>query len=293
MCHINIIKRKDEYPDSNINYYMDIVSWNSYSSNDDGEGYIAFGSRKYQIDRSIDKILYKNLQKFHTLITHQRYTTSGYGLNNTHPHESKDFVLQHNGVFLGVGDKDNSDTKIYLEFLQKVFDVEKNILKSVKICSESFKGSYSIVLFDKNTEKVYYYKNSSTSMYILEDKNYIVMSTSEKNLKIAKLFFGIKNSIKEVKSDILYELTTYGLKFNSRIKPKSKVKNVNTTIFDYSKDKTINKSNINNSSVKNNYLDDNRNSFEEYWSDKLNSELLDDINESYYINEYGHRVRTR
>ena len=68
MCHLNIIKRKDEYCDENINYYMDIVSWNSFISNHDGEGFIDFTSRKMLLDRSVNKILYKNLDKFHTLI---------------------------------------------------------------------------------------------------------------------------------------------------------------------------------------------------------------------------------
>ena len=129
MCHLNIIKRKDEYCDENINYYMDIVSWNSFISNHDGEGFIGFTSRKMLLDRSVNKILYKNLDKFHTLITHQRFATSGFNLSNVHPHESKHFIIQHNGVFTGLGDKDKSDTRCYLESLEEHFEKSKDLIK--------------------------------------------------------------------------------------------------------------------------------------------------------------------
>jgi glucosamine 6-phosphate synthetase-like amidotransferase/phosphosugar isomerase protein len=288
VCHINIIKRKDEYCDDNINYYMDIVSWNSFSSNSDGEGYIGFTSRKLLVDRSLSKILYKNLGKFHTLITHQRFATSGFNLSNVHPHESKNFILQHNGVFTGLGDKNVSDTKCYLDKLEEYYSVNNDIIESVKKLSVDIHGSYSIVLLSKKTNRVYYYKNSSTSMYILEDKNYIVMSTSNNNLRIGRLLLNIKSKIKEVKHGILYELTTTGLKFVTRIEPKlKKIKNY-STLNDFHSSKSMT-------------------DYDDYWNDKLNkytdeskyinskwenlTESDIDSDDLYYINDKGERVK--
>lgn len=269
MCHINLIKRKDEYCDTRINFYMDVVSWSSFRSNSDGEGYIGFDSRKFIVDRTIGKIVYNELPAFHTIISHQRYSTSGFTLSNTHPHESKDFILQHNGVFHGIGDKEVSDTKIYLSRFQELYNLTNDILVCIKTLDKEISGSYSIVLFDKNTERIYYYKNSSTAMFILDDKKYLVMSTAKNNLEIAKMYFKMKSSIKEVHSDILYEITTHGLKFLSRIKPKEKkVLHLNTFFA--------------NEFSKNNYDD--------YWNKKMLESTDADLND-YYIDERGKRIR--
>lgn len=288
MCHINIIKRKDEYCDDNINYYMDIVSWNSFSSNDDGEGYIGFTSRKLLVDRSLNKILYKNLGKFHTLITHQRFATSGFNLSNVHPHESKNFILQHNGVFTGLGDKNISDTKCYLDKLEEYYIESNDIITSIKRLSVEIHGSYSIVLLSKKTNRVYYYKNSSTNMYILEDKNYIVMSTSNNNLKIARILLNIKSKIKEVNPDILYELTTTGLKFITRILPK--VKRVKyTSLTDFPSTKAMNDYDNYWNDKLSNYTDESKYIKSKY--DNLNDIDVVDTDDLYYIDDNGRRVK--
>lgn len=232
MCNINIIKRKDEYPDEKINTCMDVISIYSFASNDDGEGYIGITSNHTRTDRSLNKIQYNKLTPFHTLITHQRLTTSGPGINNTHPHEGKNFILQHNGIFHGIGNNDKSDTKIYLETLEQEYKKTLNVIDAIKEVHKKVTGSYSIILYDKNTEKIYYYKNSTTSMYKVEDKKYIAMSTDKKNLKVAKMILGINTGIKEVKDYNIYELTNHGLKFITKIPPRE----YTTTINEYTSD---------------------------------------------------------
>lgn len=211
MCTINLAMRKDEMPDKEINYYMDIVTWNTWLTNDDGEGYIGWNNKGLKSDRNKDKIIYTKLKSFHKLVTHQRFTTSGYGLNNIHPHESKNFMLQHNGIFSGLGDKEKSDTKYYLEKLEKSFSETGDLIKTIKLVNKDTSGSYSIILYEKATGKLYYYKNGSTSMYLLENSEYFFMSTKESSLDYARLMFDIKAKAREVKSHRIYEITSHGL----------------------------------------------------------------------------------
>lgn len=212
MCTINLAMRKDEMPDKEINYYMDVVSWNTWLTNDDGEGYFGWDAKGLKKDRNKDKIIYTKLRPFHRLVTHQRYTTSGYGFNNIHPHESKNFMLQHNGIFSGLGDKEKSDTKYYLEKLEESFKETGDIVKTIKNVNKDTSGSYSIMLYDKNTGKLYYYKNGSTSMYFVENSEYFFMSTKESSLDYARAMFGFKNKSQEVKSHRIYEITNTGLR---------------------------------------------------------------------------------
>lgn len=213
MCNINLIKRKDGKLLDTTNRFMELVSWNSWLTNHDGEGFIAFKNDKdIEVKRSLKKIDYISQKTYSTIISHQRYTTSGGGLNNTHPHSTKNFVLQHNGVFIGYGDKSKSDTRYYCEKLEENYQETKDIIKAILETNKLFSGSMSIILLDKNTGKVYYYKNSSTTMYFLDSKKYFFMSTVHNNLMIAKRFFNLSNDIKSVDEDIIYLVTSKGLK---------------------------------------------------------------------------------
>lgn len=236
MCNINVIKRKDEYPDKKVNDCMNVLSLYSFASNSDGEGYISFSGNKILVNRDLNKIDYSKIPNSHFLMSHQRLSTSGFSFNNTHPHEGEHFILQHNGIFSGLGDKEKSDTRFYLEKLESEFKKSKNVIKAICETNKSVNGSYSIILFDKKTKKVYYYKNSVTSMHILEDKKYLVMSTVEKNVIVASMILGIKGTIKNVKHNNIYEITNKGLRYVAKfdiVKPKTtKINGVEYIGFD-------------------------------------------------------------
>ncbi|MBD3248460.1 hypothetical protein GF336_00255 [Candidatus Woesearchaeota archaeon] len=205
MCNINLIYKKDEKPSRRLAECMNVMSSLSWISNNDGEGFISLNKKGMKIERNMNKIIYK--QNAFLISTHQRLTTSGYGGNNIHPHEIDDFVLQHNGVIYGLGNNKESDTKMFFKRLMETNEMNKgNIIQSIKDMSKETYGSYSIVLANKKNNQFLYFKESSTRMYFIEDKDYFIMSTNEKNVEYAKLFFGIKSKIKEMKANTIFDI---------------------------------------------------------------------------------------
>lgn len=250
MCNINLVLTKNE-PNKKTNLYMEVASWNSWKSNPHGEGYISItnNAMDFTDKRSLGKLSYIDNEPSNVLISHQRYTTSGLGLNNTHPHASKDFILMHNGVFSGVGDDDKSDTGVYLDELQSNMDKTKDVLKAIRLTNKSFGGSYSIVLYEKGTGVLYYYKNAMPSMYVLESDDYLFMSTLKWNLEVAQEMFGIKESISDVEHNRIFSITSGGLIQLGKFKCKKAVYKTpkNSWYYDdrysYNWDDSVNKSN--------------------------------------------------
>jgi len=207
MCNINFIYRKSEKESKRIADLMNAISFNSFNHNSDGEGFFLKGNNKNLFGKSKTKIIFN--EPAYLFITHQRLSTSGHNKNNIHPHQKNGFLLFHNGIFSGLGNEKASDTAQYFQKLLKIYDKNKNIIKSIKELNNKISGSYSIVLIDLNKDKYYYYKNNSTSFYKLENKNYIIGSTIKENIQYAKSYLKIKGSIKEVKHGIIYDLLTF------------------------------------------------------------------------------------
>jgi len=115
----------------------------------------------------------------------------------------------HNGIINGLGDMKRSDTSYYAEMLEKEY-VENgySIVKAIRELHKKVAGSYSVLVYEKSTGRVFYYKESSTNMYIIRDRNYIVMSTLKKNIKLAKYLMGLKGKICEVKDEKIYNVTS-------------------------------------------------------------------------------------
>lgn len=209
MCNINLIIRKDGKPTHKLIEYMNTASWHSYTENDDGEGYIEFDSNNHHVksmDKSLNKFMYQG--KANVILTHQRKATSGTGKENAHPHETENFLFMHNGVFWGKGNKEVSDSAVYLtEFESEYEQNNNNIITTIKkMHDDKHIGSYSCFIFEKRTNKLYYYKNDSTKMYYLNTKEYLIMSTKRSNVMFAKMFFKINSEIIEVKSDIIFDV---------------------------------------------------------------------------------------
>jgi len=143
------------------------------------------------------------------LCTHQRLATSGRDdlVSNSHPHETKNLVIIHNGVFSGLGDQKKSDSRIFAEMLEKAFIKSKrDIVKAVNKVHEKVTGTFSIMVVDKKTNKLYYYKNSSTDMFFADGNTALIMSTLKDNVRYGKAFFSMKGKIKEVKANKIYDI---------------------------------------------------------------------------------------
>jgi hypothetical protein len=208
MCHINLIFKKNREPDKKLSRYMNVVSYYSYLANDDGEGYVGIDDKDVCFDKGLEKFYFVN--PYWLLATHQRLRTSGKGVGNTHPHETKDFVLMHNGIFSSLGSDEKSDSKIFADMLQEEFDKQeedkKDLTLAIRETTKKVNGTYSVLIIEKATQRVFYFKERITSMYKIENNDWLIMSTEEKNVKFAKFWFGMKTKVKEVEHLYIYDV---------------------------------------------------------------------------------------
>jgi glucosamine 6-phosphate synthetase-like amidotransferase/phosphosugar isomerase protein len=164
---------------------MNAISAYSYLNNPDGDGAILWTSR------TADPLTIKSNAKLHyegkvcAISTHQRLTTSGEGDNNLHPHERPSFLLQHNGIFSGMGNENKSDTNIFCDMLQEKIDGGLSELEAIKTLMPTMQGSYSIVYYSKAKKQIWYFRNDATAFYMLSTKSYIIGSTSRNNVIVA------------------------------------------------------------------------------------------------------------
>lgn len=211
MCHINLIYKKDRMPDKKLSRYMNVASYYSYLANDDGEGYVGIDAEKgkeISFGKGFNKFYFVNPYWF--LATHQRIATSGKGVGNTHPHETKDFILMHNGIISSLGSDEKSDSKVFADMLQEAFDKQeedkKDLTLAIREVTKQVNGTYSILIVEKATMRVLYFKERITDMYKIENKDWLVMSTDEKNVKFAKFWLGIKGKVKSVGELYIYDV---------------------------------------------------------------------------------------
>jgi len=204
MCNINLIYRKDKTASYKIPELMNIISFYSFVDNNDGEGCVYFLNDDLLIKKSVNKLRYSKPTWF--LVSHQRLATSGYNAKNIHPIETKDLLILHNGVIYDFGDEEKSDTYYLAEMLQKHYKKYKDVSKAVRRITKEIYGSYSVVVIEKKTKKVFYFKNDRTNMFILNSKNYIIMSTERANVSFAKYWLKCVGKIKRVESNYVYDV---------------------------------------------------------------------------------------
>jgi glucosamine--fructose-6-phosphate aminotransferase (isomerizing) len=126
------------------------------------------------------KIKFSSKDKFNISLGHTRWATHGKVSNeNTHPHLSnnKNFVIVHNGIFENYEEVKKellknkykfygeTDTKILVNYFE--YSKNKNEIEKFK---KNVKGSSAFVIYSKNENKFYIYKNGS-ALYIAQDEN--------------------------------------------------------------------------------------------------------------------------
>ncbi len=234
MCNINIIVNKSEKY-KNLLFVLNSITKESFKNNNDGEGFIEIDKKgEIFIKKDVNKIKY-NKEKINIILTHQRKSTSGFGAENTHPHESKNFLMLHNGVIFNESDHKKSDSRIYLDNLQKIYNNLGNTINSIKKSENSLFGSYSIVLFDKKHKNIYYYKNDLTSMYFIDTNDVLIMSTDLNNMLLVCNILKIDNKeIKHAHDNTIYEISKNGLfKISNIVKKEYESININFKKFNF------------------------------------------------------------
>jgi hypothetical protein len=134
-------------------------------------------------------------QEFRMAISHQRLATSGLD-SDIHPIATRDLMVFHNGVFRGLGNKQESDSVQYANKLQAAYEDSGDIIAAIKAVHQLVDGSFSVVVYVPKTNRTYYYKNELTKMIGYYSSCYLVMSTNFENARFAKWYLGMKDAQK-------------------------------------------------------------------------------------------------
>lgn len=135
---------------------------------------------------NLEKIL--NNDESHIGIGHTRWATHGVpNTINSHPHTSGDITLVHNGIIenyeslkeeltlKGYKFTSDTDSEVAAAYLDYLYKKEKNILKAITKCQDTFRGSYALgIIVNNDFEKIYALrKDSPLIIGISEDGNFI------------------------------------------------------------------------------------------------------------------------
>ena len=166
------------------------TSAHSFAQNNHGEGiYFNSTDQCFKCKSKMNYFSFKDKIEASTIIiTHQRYSTSGFEIKYNHPFTNDNFVLVHNGVINNFLGKEGSDTfGFWVQFnksfnnIKGHFSREDKIKKVIKELFKEDHGSYSILILDKKTKISYYFKNNGTDINFYENNNYLFITTNSDN----------------------------------------------------------------------------------------------------------------
>ena len=221
MCNLNILYRKKGK--SNITGFLMASSSHSYIGNSHGEG--IYLSSIDEAHKSKSKIDYNkfidSIEQSDVIITHQRWSTSGFDVKFNHPFHNENFVMVHNGIinqFLStdVQKKKGSDTygfwlKFNEEFnkLRKKDTRQDRIVKVLKRLFLDDDGSYSILIYDKKTKISYYFKNYP-QIHFYTNEDYLFITTEDDNKEFLSLISSKEFIELEINRRIIYQIKSDG-----------------------------------------------------------------------------------
>lgn len=202
MCEIQFIKRYDRNLNKDdVNEFIKMLEFGSLNNSDAFglfNSYIVF-KRAGLVD--FKKFDLKVLTQDNFIIGHNRLSTGGKAKfnHNNHPFTLNNLVMVHNGIINNETELSNNkiskiDTDSYsvLQNINRLLKKYENkgkkrtdaIIRAIRKTASKIDGSYSIFIFDKITNNIFYFKNSKTSFYFIEiDKNILIGTTDTTKLK--------------------------------------------------------------------------------------------------------------
>ncbi len=236
MCQIQLIFNtdKEKLNNTDINEFIKLMMLGNVNNSDSFGYFNSFIEYKDSGDFVLENLDLRLLKESNFVIGHNRYATGNAEAKknrNNHPFIFNDFVLVHNGVIdnnkelrnkYNMRHKIKTDSFTVLYMISKEFEKdnsrisrEKKIIKAIKKTTKQLDGSYSIFLYDRREDQVYYFKNAMTSFtFALLNHNILVGTTDYQNLNYIYLNKEFKQDIQEIKieDDHIYKIHKNKLK---------------------------------------------------------------------------------
>ena len=208
-----MIKDKDNREQRVIDFLNNVTAV-SYSINDDADGsYFNVTDRLVKSDNKVNLSLYfDDILKSNFILTHQRIATSGRTDKYHQPFNSDEFVFLHNGIISEFAENEQSDTYGFMTRFIEAFKGTKKktredkVIYAIKKVLDDVSGSYSIGLYDKKKEILYYFKSYSTDIKFYKNKKYIYITTSDFNERFLTLLTDKKFKEMDIKNYTIYSI---------------------------------------------------------------------------------------
>lgn len=208
-------------------------SWGAFSNSG-----VVKSTEKYKNESFFE---FKNSQ---FVVGHNRFATKGSANKslNAHPFENDRFIWVHNGILsndealreefrLTIKSKTDSAVigALAEHFVTKGRPVQEALIETIEL----LEGDYSVIIFDKETEKVYYFRNDERTFFVQllfnSHKNKYVMLGSSQSENFERLYTTSKLGFAfndyeiideyEIPSKILFELGEAGIKYLETFDP--------------------------------------------------------------------------
>lgn len=245
MCQVHLVKvlNRKTLNNQELQAFDSLMEDGSYSNKDAWGVFTKRGLHKqageyYNVSYEektnvLDGLTGKNIN---FIVGHNRLTTQGDGRNNenNHPFETKDLVMVHNGVLhndeelsysKGLSYKGETDSLVAIHAIQELLNKGLKIIKAIKIVAEKLSGSFSIIVYHKKSDKLYYFKNDKTrfSFALVKHKNgrkTLLGSTDANNFKSVFLTyehcFAVKTYsriyVQDADPEVIYEISDDDMK---------------------------------------------------------------------------------